>query len=97
VSTAQPGYTPTTTTAPPSKTMGVVSLVLGIVSIVSGLLIPILGVLAGIAAVVLGFLSRRREPIAAKLALGGIITGFVGIALSIAGFAFTVAFLAQTM
>ena len=76
-----PANTSTTTS---SKTLGILSLVFGIVSIVMSWIFPIFWVLLAIAAVVLGFLSRRREPGAQKLALWGIILGFVGIALNIA-------------
>lgn len=85
--------TPETT----SRTKGILSLVFGIISIVLSPFLPIIWILFGIAAVILGFLSRKSEPTAAKLALAGIITGFIGIALNIASMIIGAAIVAQYM
>ena len=79
-----PSVAPGSNVSTGSKTKGVLSLVFGIISIVFSPFLPILCILFGIAAVILGFVSRRSEPGARKLALAGIITGFIGIALCIA-------------
>jgi uncharacterized membrane protein required for colicin V production len=69
-----------------TKTMGILSLVLGVLSILFALFVPLIGLLMSIAAVVVGFISRRREVGASGLALGGIITGFIGFVLSVLGY-----------
>jgi len=79
------------------KTLGLVGLILGIVGIVLALLIPILGLLLGVAGLVLGILSRKREPLARGLAMGGIITGIVAIVVSIASWIFAAVLVAQYM
>ena len=79
-----------------TKTKGTVSLVLGIVSVPLSL-IPILGLLLGLAGVVLGFLSRKSEPAANKLALWGIILGIAGIVLSVIVWIASAALLAQAV
>ncbi|GAB2478407.1 hypothetical protein GCM10027063_19820 [Promicromonospora xylanilytica] len=73
--------------APPEKNaLGVWSLVLGILSIVM-LFSCFVGILAGIPAVITGHLSRKahKEGLADNpgLALGGIITGWVTIGLTL--------------
>jgi hypothetical protein len=77
--------------APPEKNaLGVWSLVLGILSVVM-LFSCLVGFLAAIPAVITGHLSRRaqREGLADNggLALGGIITGWVTIGLTLLGIA----------
>jgi ABC-type Fe3+-siderophore transport system permease subunit len=80
-----------------AKTMGVLSLVLGVLSILFALFVPLLGFLLSIAAVVVGFISRRREVEASGLALGGIITGFIGFVLSVIGYILGVVALNQQL
>ena len=69
----------------PSNGMGIASLVLGILSILGGLFI--IGGLLGILAVVFGFIGRgkakRGEATNGGMAVAGIITGFVGILLTL--------------
>ena len=64
--------------------MGVASLVLGILAILGGLFV--VGGLFGILAVIFGFIGRakakRGEATNGGMALAGIITGFIGIALA---------------
>ncbi|MFC8797992.1 DUF4190 domain-containing protein [Promicromonospora sp. NPDC057138] len=79
--------TPYEYTAPPEKNaLGVWSLVLGILSVVM-LFSCLVGFLAAIPALITGYLSRKaqREGLANNggLALGGIITGWVTIGLTI--------------
>ena len=59
-----------------------VSLVTGIVGVVFSFVAG-LGLIPAIVAVVTGHMSRKREPNARGLALGGMITGYAGLALSI--------------
>jgi hypothetical protein len=61
------------------KTLSLISMITGIVGVVAfGWFLP-----ASIAAVILGFMGKKREPAAKGFWLTGIITGFVGIALTI--------------
>lgn len=63
--------------------LSIISLITGIL----GILISIFGgfgFLLSIAAIVLGFVGRKKEVAAKGLWMTGIITGFVGIAMSIA-------------
>jgi hypothetical protein len=76
-------------TAPPEKNaLGVWSLVLGILSVVM-LFSCLVGFLAAIPALITGYLSRKanKEGLADNpgLALGGIITGWVTIGLTVLG------------
>jgi 4-amino-4-deoxy-L-arabinose transferase-like glycosyltransferase len=57
-------------------------MVLGIVSVVTSLFWP-LSVPAGIAAIVLAILGKRKEPSGKPFWLTGLITGIVGLVLSI--------------
>lgn len=79
------------------KTLGLLALIFGIVGIVLGFLIPIIGLLLGIAAVVLGVMSRKREPAARGMALGGIVTGAVAIVVSIVSWILAALVIAQTI
>lgn len=69
--------------AGPKQTLSLVSFILGIASIVFSAA-PLLPLGAGIAAIILGVKARKAEPGAPKwMATTGIITGIVGIVLSI--------------
>jgi hypothetical protein len=61
--------------------LSIISLITGILSVVSSFFY--VGFLFGLAGVILGFLGRRKEPAAKGLWLTGIITGFVGIAVTV--------------
>jgi hypothetical protein len=61
--------------------LSIISLITGILSVVSSFFY--IGFLFGLAGVILGFLGRRKEPAAKGLWLTGIITGFVGIAVTV--------------
>jgi hypothetical protein len=67
--------------AAPKQTLAIVSLVTGIASVVLSFFV--LGLLPAIAGVVTGHMALKREPHARGLALGGLITSYVGLALSI--------------
>ena len=81
-STPQPA--PYTGAAVPqrSQTLSILSMVFGILGVLGSLLYGI-GFLPGLAGVILGFIARRREPASKPFWLTGIITGFVGIAISV--------------
>lgn len=71
---------------PPRNGIGVAALVLGVVAIVASITV-VGGVILGIIALVLGFIGRSRakkgEATNGGVALAGIITGAVGVVLSI--------------
>lgn len=67
--------------AAPKQTLAIVSLVTGISGVVLSFFV--LGLLPAIAGVVTGHMALKREPHARGLALGGLITSYVGLALSI--------------
>ncbi|WP_183093408.1 DUF4190 domain-containing protein [Nocardioides stalactiti] len=89
-----PGYggQPTST-----STLGIVSLVAGILSIVCCFCYGI-GIVPGIAAVITGVMSRKEiaqsggAKTGSGLALGGLITGGAGIALSVIGWIIVLVF-----
>ena len=68
-------------TAKPAPTLSIISMIAGILGLLGGFFYG-LGGLFSIAAVVLGFIGKKKEPEAKGFWLTGIITGFVGIALS---------------
>ena len=79
-----PSETPYAAAAPAGKSpiLSILSLVGGVV----GLLLACCwgaGFLFAVAGVVLGHLGRKREPNGRGLALAGLITGYVGIAISV--------------
>ncbi|MFD1714662.1 DUF4190 domain-containing protein [Amnibacterium flavum] len=82
---AAPSATPYTAGAgsAPAKSpiLSILSLVGGILGIIVGFFGW--GLLFSIAGVVLGHLGRKREPNGRGMALGGLITGYVGIAINI--------------
>jgi hypothetical protein len=80
---AAPAYSPAPAAAGPKQALSLTSFITGIAGIVFSA-VPGLGFLASLAGVILGFIGKKREPAAPKwMATVGIITGFVGIALSI--------------
>jgi MFS family permease len=94
VSTPEPtsanyGSSSATPASTEKKTLGIVSLVLSIVGLGLVFLSPLFGGIAAIVGIVLGFLSRGREPGARKLALAGIVVGFVAIAVGLVVFVLT--------
>jgi hypothetical protein len=58
-------------------------MIAGIVGVVISLFSGGFGLIFSIGAVVLGFLGKKREPAAKGFWLTAIITGFVGIAVSV--------------
>jgi len=84
-----PGRTGTTrqaSVAHPRNGLGIAALVLGIVAIVASVTV-IGGIVLGIIAVILGFIARSRakkgQATNGGVALAGIITGALGVVLSI--------------
>lgn len=63
------------------QTLGILALILGIVGLLASAAAA--GLVFGIAAAILGHLSLRREPAARGMALGGLITGYVSIGISV--------------
>ena len=75
----QPGYVPQP--AGPPQGISIASMVCGIV----GLLFTLFafGFLPALAAVILGHIAQRKQPYAKPFWLTGIITGYVGVAISL--------------
>jgi hypothetical protein len=67
----------------PKKGLAITSMVLGIVSVVLFLPLWFLTFFTGLAALITGVLARKRNPEAKGFALAGIITGVVGLLLSL--------------
>ncbi|MGT2425990.1 DUF4190 domain-containing protein [Amnibacterium kyonggiense] len=65
----------------PTPILSILSLVGGILGILTSFFW--IGLLFGAAGAVLGFIGRRREPQAKGLWLAGIITGIVGLVISL--------------
>ena len=63
------------------STLSVLSLVFGVIGLVLSLFL--VGLLPAIAGVLLGHLALKREPHARGMAIGGLVTGYVGIAISV--------------
>jgi hypothetical protein len=79
----------TSATPQQSSGMAVASLVLGTVAAVTGL-IPLLfwiALVCGILAIIFGVISIRRGPPNKGLAIGGLVTGIIGVILSFVGIA----------
>jgi hypothetical protein len=68
--------------AAPKQTLAIVSLVTGISGVVLSFFLGV-GLFPAIAGVVTGHMALKREPHARGLALGGLITSYVGLALSL--------------
>lgn len=85
--TAQPAGTPYGSqpagTPGPKQGLSLTSFITGIAGVLFSA-VPVLGFLAALAAVIIGFMAKGKEPGAPKwMWMVGIITGFVGILLSI--------------
>ena len=65
----------------PSSTLSVLGLVFGILGLVLSFFA--FGLLPAIAGVILGHLGLKREPHARGMAIAGLVTGYVGIAISV--------------
>ncbi|WP_439565243.1 DUF4190 domain-containing protein [Microcella sp.] len=65
----------------PSSTLSVLALVFGIMGLIFSFFL--LGLLPAIAGVILGHLGVKREPHARGMAIAGLTTGYVGIAISV--------------
>jgi hypothetical protein len=65
----------------PSSTLSVLGLVFGILGLVLSFFA--FGLLPAIAGVILGHLALKREPHARGMAIAGLVTGYVGIAISV--------------
>ena len=65
-----------------SPVLSILSLVFGILGVL-GIFAAGLGILPSIAGVVLGFIGRRKEPLAKGLWLTGLILSFVGIVIAL--------------
>lgn len=79
-----PGATPSPYAGAPvaqPATLSVLSLVFGVIGLVLSLFL--VGLLPAIAAVILGHLALKREPHARGMAVGGLVTGYVGVAISV--------------
>jgi hypothetical protein len=80
---ASPYGQPYSPVASAPKTLSLIGMIAGIVGLVVSLPGFGFGLIFSIGAVVLGFLGKKREPAAKGFWLTALITGFVGIALSI--------------
>jgi subtilisin family serine protease len=65
----------------PSSTLSVLALVFGIIGLVLSLFS--FGFLPALAGVIMGHIALKREPHARGMAIGGLATGYAGLALSI--------------
>ncbi len=78
---AAPAYAPAA--AGPKQALSLTSFITGIGGVVF-CAVPFFGFLVALAGIILGFIGKKKEPAAPKwMATVGIITGFVGAALSI--------------
>ena len=88
----QPGYAPSYApqAAGPAQGLSIASMILGI----AGLLLALvgLGFLVSVAAVITGHLGQKRQPWAKPFWLTGIITGYVGLAISVVTLVIIIAF-----
>ncbi|MGX5682017.1 DUF4190 domain-containing protein [Schumannella luteola] len=78
----QPAYAPAP--AGPSQGLSVTSMVLGIVGVVFSFFY--FGFLPAVAAVITGHMAQRRQPYARGFWITGLITGYIGIAISVITF-----------
>ncbi len=77
-----PPLTAPVAAAAPASGFATTGLVLGIIGVVGGIFFG-WTILLSVAALVLGFIARTREPHAAGRALAAIVTGFLGVFLSV--------------
>ena len=63
------------------STLSVLSLVFGVIGLVLSLFL--VGLLPAIAGVILGHIAIKREPHARGMAIAGLVTGYVGVAISV--------------
>jgi len=80
---AAPYGQPYSPVAAAPKTLSLIGMIAGIVGVVISLFSGGFGLIFSIGAVVLGFLGKKREPAAKGFWLTAIITGFVGIAMTV--------------
>ncbi|SKA91345.1 hypothetical protein SAMN06295879_1477 [Agreia bicolorata] len=80
---AAPYGQPYSPVAAAPKTLSLIGMIAGIVGVVISLFGAGFGLIFSIGAVVLGFLGKKREPAAKGFWLTAIITGFVGIGVSV--------------
>ncbi|MFM9876894.1 MAG: DUF4190 domain-containing protein [Rhodoglobus sp.] len=76
--------------AGPAQGLSLTSMILGIAGVVLSFFA--FGFLPALAAVITGHLAQRRQPHAKPFWLTGIITGYVGLAISVATFVIFIAF-----
>ncbi len=72
----QPGYAP-----PATNGLSIASMILGIVGILGSLIW--IGLLPAVAAVITGHMAVKRQPSAKPFWLTGLITGYIGIAITV--------------
>lgn len=65
----------------PSSTLSVLALVFGIMGLIFSFFL--LGLLPAIGGVILGHLALKREPHARGMAIAGLVTGYIGVAISL--------------
>ncbi len=75
------GTAGTAGTAPSGQGMSIASLVLGIADLLLSLVG--FGFFPALAAVITGHLARKRQPLSRSLWLTGLITGYIGLAVSV--------------
>ena len=83
-----PAYVPAA--AGPAQGLSLTSMILGIAGVVLSFFA--FGFLPALAAVITGHLAQRRQPHAKPFWLTGIITGYVGLAISVVAFVIFIAF-----
>ncbi len=88
VTDSTPGYSApayaaayTAMPAAASSTLSVLALVFGIMGLVFSFFL--LGLIPAIAGVILGHLALKREPHARGMAVAGLVTGYVGVGISV--------------
>jgi uncharacterized membrane protein len=64
-----------------SLPLSTLALILGIIGLVTSVFA--VGVVFGVAAVILGHLGLRREPDARSIAIAGLTTGYISVAVSV--------------
>lgn len=76
------GTAGTASTVPGGQGMSIASLILGI----AGVLLSLVGFgfFPALAAVITGHLARKRQPLSRPLWLTGLLTGYIGLAISVA-------------